>query len=96
MAGDEVTLTIQAQARLLGGELAVGPIRVGDVVVIGGSAPHLGIVESDGTVWHHPGPTAGDYAPQNLPVRTSLEALLRGRLVHGRWRHRDLATRSAA
>jgi len=95
MDAAETENTIRAKALALGGAPVAGDMQPGDVLVIGRNAPHLGIVEPSGMVWHHPGPVSTDYAPQDLPVRTPLEQLRRGRLIQGRWRHRSLAQRAA-
>jgi proteasome lid subunit RPN8/RPN11 len=95
MDAAETTNAILAKARALGGALADGDTAAGDVLVLGRNAPHLGIVEPTGMVWHHPGPVATDYAPQDLPVRTGLDVLRRGGLIQARWRHRSLLQRAA-
>lgn len=95
MSAAECLITIRARVGQLHGLEVDDPYQAGDVLLFGRLAPHLGIIEPSGLVWHHPGPVDGDYAPQNLPVRTPLDALRRG-LIQARWRHESLASRSAA
>ena len=95
MSGAESLATIRARVGQLHGLEVDDPYRAGDVLLFGREAPHLGIIEPSGLVWHHPGPVSADYAPECLPVRTPLDGLRRG-LIQARYRHRDLATRSAA
>ena len=95
MSAAESLITIRARVGQLHGLEVDDPYQAGDVLLFGRLAPHLGIIEPSGLVWHHPGPVDGDYAPQNLPVRTPLDALRRG-LIQARWRHASLVSRSAA
>lgn len=95
MSGVESLAMIRAHVGQMSGLEVDDPYRAGDVILFGRTAPHLGIIEPSGMVWHHPGPVNADYAPGCLPVRTPLDGLRRG-LIQARWRHASLVERSAA
>jgi proteasome lid subunit RPN8/RPN11 len=96
MDGPETADMLRAHVQRLGGVLVEGDMQAGDILVLGRQAPHLGIVELSGMVWHHPGPVSTDYAPHDLPLRTALDSLSRGGLIKAKWRHQSLADARAA